>query len=61
MKELPKKDMIEGKEASRRFDALVSKILSVPREEIERRIEKHRKEVAANPKKRGPKTTKKST
>jgi hypothetical protein len=39
----------------RRFDALVKKVLAVPREEIQRRLQRHRERADANPKKRGPK------
>ena len=55
MKELPKKDMVEGKEAFERFDALVGKVLSVPREEILRRDAEHKRTVHLRGKKRGPK------
>lgn len=47
--------MIEGKEAFTRFENAMKKVLSVPHSEIKKRIEAHRKEAAANPKKRGPK------
>jgi hypothetical protein len=39
----------------RAFDALAGKLLSVSREEMQRRESEYRKQVAANPKRRGPK------
>ena len=45
---------IDGHEASRIFDALVRKVLSVPHEEIMRREEAYKKSVLRRPK-RGPK------
>jgi hypothetical protein len=38
-----------------RFAALTDKLLTVPREEIQKRIAQHREEAAKNPRKRGPK------
>ena len=55
MDELARKDLVEGKEAFRRFDALVGKVLAVPREEILQRDAKHKKTVHLRGKKRGPK------
>lgn len=55
MDELAKKDLVQGKEAFRRFDALVGKVLSVPREEVLRRDAKHKGTVHLRGKKRGPK------
>jgi hypothetical protein len=55
MKELTKKDMVEGKEAFKRFDALVGKVLSVPREEILRRDAEHKATAHLRGAKRGPK------
>lgn len=55
MEELTKKDLVEGKEAFKRFDALVEKVLSVPREEILRRDAEHKRTVHLRGKKRGPK------
>ena len=43
MKELAKKDLVEGYKAFERFDALVGKVLSVPRNEILRRDAEHKK------------------
>ena len=37
------------------FDALITKVLSVPRSEIIRREAEYRKQVDANPNRRGPK------
>jgi hypothetical protein len=44
-----------GPEASTRFDALVRKVLSVPREEIMRREAEYKRQSAMNPNRRGPK------
>jgi hypothetical protein len=33
----------------------VDRLLSVPRAEIQRRVEQHREQAAQNPRKRGPK------
>lgn len=38
-----------------RFDALVRKVLSVPREEIIRREAEYKRQSAMNPNRRGPK------
>ena len=38
-----------------KFDALVGKVLSVSHAEIQRREREYRKQVEANPKRRGPK------
>jgi hypothetical protein len=38
-----------------KFDALVGKVLSVSHAEIQRREREYRKQVDANPKRRGPK------
>lgn len=55
MDELLKKDLVEGKEAFERFDSLVGKVLSVPREEILRRDAEHKRTAHLRGKKRGPK------
>jgi hypothetical protein len=55
MDELLRKDLIEGKEAFDRFDALVGKVMSVPREEILKRDAEHKRTVHLRGKKRGPK------
>lgn len=55
MNELAKKDLVEGKQAFKRFDSLVDKVLSVPREEILRRDAEHKRTVHLRGKKRGPK------
>jgi len=46
---------IEGPEASKRFDALVRKVLSVPHDEIMRREAEYKRQSALNPNRRGPK------
>jgi hypothetical protein len=51
----PQTDMVEGTEAFTRFENAMKKVLSVPKAEIQRRIEEHKKESALNPNKRGPK------
>ena len=38
-----------------KFTRTVDKLLSVPREELQRREKEYRKQVAQNPRKRGPK------
>jgi hypothetical protein len=53
MKRTP--EYIEGPEAWTRFDALVDTVFSVPREEMLRRESEYRKQVDANPRRRGPK------
>ena len=55
MDELLKKDLVEGPEAFKRFDSLIGKTLSVPRQEILRREAEYKRKVAAKGKKRGPK------
>jgi hypothetical protein len=49
-------DYVEGEEAWTRFKKAMKQIVFVPHEEIQRRIEAERKEAAAKPNKRGPKT-----
>lgn len=51
----PHPEMIEGPEAAKRFDATVRALLSVPHAEIQRREAEYRKQVDANPNRRGPK------
>jgi hypothetical protein len=51
----PESDMVEGTEAFTRFENAMKKVLSVPKAEIQKRIEQHKKESALNPNKRGPK------
>jgi hypothetical protein len=46
---------IEGPEATKLFDALVRKVLSVPHEEIVRREAEYKRQSAMNPNRRGPK------
>ena len=54
MKSEPK-DMVEGPEAWKRFQGAMKKVLAVPHSEIQERIAEHRKQVDANPNRRGPK------
>ncbi len=42
-----------------KFTSLVDRVLSVPRAEIQRREEEYRRQVDANPRRRGPKRKKK--
>lgn len=51
----PSSEPIEGPEATKRFDALVRKLLSVPHEEIVRREAEYKRQSAMNPNRRGPK------
>jgi hypothetical protein len=51
-------EMIEGTEAFENFKNVMKQVLSVPHDEVQKRIEEHRKEAAANPNRRGPKTKK---
>lgn len=53
MKRTP--EMINGPEAWTRFETAMRKVIAVPHAEIQRRIEEHRKQSAANPNRRGPK------
>jgi hypothetical protein len=50
-----KPEYIEGPEASKRFNILVRKVLSVPHEEIMRREAEYKRQSAMNPNRRGPK------
>jgi hypothetical protein len=43
-----------------RFTNLVDQVLSVPHEVVQQRIEEHRRAVAQNPNRRGPKPKKSS-
>ena len=45
----------EGSQAASRFDATLRTLLSVPRAELLRREAEYRKQVDANPNRRGPK------
>jgi hypothetical protein len=51
-------EMVEGPEATKLFDALVRKVLSVPHEEIMRREAEYKRQSAMNPNRRGPKPKK---
>jgi hypothetical protein len=55
MEEIAKKELAEGPEAFRRFDALVGKVLSVSRETVLERDKEHKATVHLRGKKRGPK------
>jgi hypothetical protein len=54
------REMIEGPEAFTRFDTTIKSILSVPREELQRREAEYKAKAALNPRKRGPKPKPKS-
>jgi hypothetical protein len=51
----PDSEMVEGREAFRRFDALMGAVIKVPHAVIQERIEEQRKQSAENPNRRGPK------
>lgn len=57
----PQSEMVEGPEAAKRFDATVRTLLSVPRAELLRREAEYKKQVDANPNRRGPKRKVKTT
>ena len=46
--------------ACERFTALVDRVIAVPHNVIKERVEEHRKQAAANPNRRGPKTKQKT-
>lgn len=54
----PQPEYVEGPEAFKRFDTLMTALVAVPRSVIEKREEEYLKTVAANPKRRGPKPRK---
>ncbi len=43
-----------------RFTALVDRVIAVPHSVIKQRVEEHRKQVASNPNRRGPKPKQKT-
>ena len=47
--------MTKGNPEFEKFTALVDKVLSVPRSEMERRLAEYKKQSAENPNRRGPK------
>ncbi|HEY1949130.1 MAG TPA: hypothetical protein VGG97_19130 [Bryobacteraceae bacterium] len=49
------KELLEGPEAFKRFDALVGKVLSVPHEVVLERDKEHKATIHLRGKKRGPK------
>ena len=51
----PLPECAEGPEAFQRFDTVVSKLLAVPRAVLMEREAAYRKQVDANPRRRGPK------
>jgi hypothetical protein len=48
-------EMIEGPEAFERFNNAMKTVIAVPHSAIKQRIKEHRKQVDANPNRRGPK------
>jgi hypothetical protein len=54
-------EYVEGQEAWDRFDSAMKGVLAVPHAEIQRRIAEHKKEVARNPHRRGPKGKSRTT
>jgi hypothetical protein len=50
-----KPEYVEGPEAWKRFDAAMHKVLSVPHDELQRRIALEREASLRNPHRRGPK------
>ena len=54
----PPSEMIEGPEATKRFDALVRKVLSVSHDELVRREKEYQRQAKQNPNRRGPKKRK---
>lgn len=53
--ETPLPECEAGKDAFKKFDATVNALLSVPRAEMQRRMEAYKEESAKNPNRRGPK------
>jgi hypothetical protein len=51
----PQPEYVEGLEAWDRFNGAMKSVIAVPHAEIQRRIAEHKKEVARNPHRRGPK------
>jgi hypothetical protein len=48
-------DYIEGKEAFRRFDDMMTALVAVPKAVVDEREKEYRAQVDANPNRRGPK------
>jgi hypothetical protein len=48
-------DYIEGKEAFRRFDDMMTVLVAVPKAVVDEREKEYRAQVDANPNRRGPK------
>jgi hypothetical protein len=48
-------DYVEGKEAFRRFDDMMSALVAVPKAVVDEREKAYRAQVDANPNRRGPK------
>jgi hypothetical protein len=48
-------EYIEGKEAFRRFDDMMTALVSVPKAVVDEREKEYRAQVDANPNRRGPK------
>lgn len=53
-------EMVEGPQAFKNFQNAMRAVVAVPHAVVQARIEEHRKRVAANPNRRGPKTKRKA-
>ncbi len=51
-----KSELHEGPEAYKRFDAMMTGVLKVPRAVIQARVQEEKERAAKNPNRRGPKS-----